>query len=174
MVVIRKVVLVFLLIAVIYSCQSFLELFDDELSITQETYIGKKLKLNGVYYSKSKYDNFHDLYRFYFFYTNGVVLSKGASIDAEYYMKKQFFNIKEDWSLFQISGDKIEFEVWAHGELSKCYLKTGDILNDTTFNITKRYRVDKNGKKTEAIEINETYYFKKFSPKPDSTNTFIE
>jgi hypothetical protein len=51
-------------------------------------------------------------------------------------------------------------------------VRAGQILNDTTFVIAESYRMNE-GKKTEVKERNETYHFKQFNPKPDSTNRFI-
>jgi hypothetical protein len=50
------------------------------------------------------------------------------------------------------------------------YVRLGTILNDTTFIITKLVRSD--GK--HESEKNETYHFRLFSPKPDSTNNLIK
>lgn len=50
------------------------------------------------------------------------------------------------------------------------YTKRGSILNDSTFVIKTVSEFDR--KKT--LPENTTYHFRQFSPKPDSTNKFIE
>ena len=51
------------------------------------------------------------------------------------------------------------------------YLKTGDIINDTTFVITE---VERSKDGSERRTINEMYHYKHYSPKPDSTNNFVK
>jgi hypothetical protein len=61
-----------------------------------------------------------------------------------------------------------------YGSGSDCgwqvYVKEGFILNDTTLQITRMYRVDG----SDEHILNYTYHFRQFSPKPDSTNNFIK
>ncbi|MBW7845753.1 MAG: hypothetical protein H3C45_08955, partial [Bacteroidia bacterium] len=81
---------------------------------------------------------------------------------------------KSNWGVFKIEGNFIQFERWYPSDPPlKAYVRAGTIINDTTFLITESYRMQ-DGKKTEVKTRNETYYFKQFSPKPDSTNTFVQ
>ena len=48
-----------------------------------------------------------------------------------------------------------------------------EILNDTTFRFYERYRL-KNEKEKDYESKDETYNFKQFSQKPDSTCSFID
>ena len=83
-------------------------------------------------------------------------------------------NIKFFWGVFNIKNNQILYERWCPSEPPyRTYVREGNIINDTTFVITKLYRMV-NGKKTEESELNEVYHFKQFSPKPDSTNKFIK
>jgi hypothetical protein len=84
-------------------------------------------------------------------------------------------NSKFNWGVFQVNGANIKFERWypSSGGPLKAYISSGEILNDTTFLITESYRMQK-GNKTELKDRNETYYFREFSPKSDSTNKFIK
>lgn len=79
---------------------------------------------------------------------------------------------KDYWGIFNIKNDSIVFERWypSSGGPFPAYLRSGKILNDTTFVITKSFR-SKIG--NEEQQLNETYHFRKFSPKPDSTNIFV-
>ena len=63
---------------------------------------------------------------------------------------------------------KIEKWVTGNGGFSTTSLKDGKILNDTTLILYNNSRVG-------AIDtIANVYHFKQFSPKPDSTNSFIK
>lgn len=76
------------------------------------------------------------------------------------------------WGLFNITGNSIQFErYYPSDNLSKkAYVRSGEILNDTTFRITKSIRSDG----TEEKVKDEIFYFKQFSPKIDSTNNWIK
>jgi len=54
----------------------------------------------------------------------------------------------------------------------QAYTKSGKILNDTTFVLTSVERSGKPWTKEEEL-YRKKYHFRKFSPKPDSTNRFI-
>lgn len=161
------------------SCASFLEMFDDKLNLQQEQYNGEQLKINGYYFYKTK-DNLKVVY---FFYNNGILLNagglKGNHNDVANYLYREFSNnskyknIKSFWGLFQIENEKIKFEKWYPGEVSKTFIREGRILNDTTFKITESYQPSKGRFKTLS-KREEIYHFKKFNPKPDSTNKFIQ
>jgi len=156
---------------------------DDELSINKEPYTGNQLRIDGYFYEIGV-DGY--LYPEYFFYSNGSLIYIGGryspnTIDAElenfitspYYINDAK-NDKLTGGLFIIDGLFIKFEKWypSSGVGLPAYVRVGKILNDTTFVITESYRMQK-GTKTETKERNETYYFRQFSPKPDSTNIFI-
>jgi len=53
------------------------------------------------------------------------------------------------------------------------YIFGGEILNDTTFILTEQFLINSDGTKDLLNSFGRTYHFKKFSPKPDSTNSFI-
>ena len=105
--------------------------------------------------------------------------SKNDFADASNYIasftnNNDFRSSKIWWGLFKIEGDNILYEKWytSGGNAFKAYVRTGKIINDSTFNVTKSYRVV-NGAETNVFSINETYYYRKFSPKPSSNNNFI-
>lgn len=153
---------------------------DDKLTLDKQDYTGNQLRIDGYYYEKfeGKY------YSLYFFYEDGTVLyGDGGFTEKEFIEhEKQFTNevwlngvknYKAYWGVFNINNDSIAFERWypSSGGPFPAYLRTGKILNDTTFVITKSVR-SKNGK--EEQQLNEVYHFKEFSPKPDSTNNFVK
>jgi len=152
----------------------------EPLSTTKQAYTGNQLRVDGFYYWP--YDNRY--YDGYFFYRDGTILSTGGGSDSleeeENYIKDRFINdndYKKDrawWGQFFIDGNNIKFERWyIGGTILSVYFREGTILNDTTFHITESYKLV-DGQKTEYKTLDETYHFKAFSPKPDSTNVFVK
>ena len=156
------------------SCYMFLK--DDELSLQKKPYNGNELKIDGYYYQI--YDSL--LYSVSFFYNNGCLLTVGSGYNEEELginLKNEnwtelFKKNKSWWGLFEIEQQTIKFERWFCDGNCKTYVRAGEIINDTTFVITESYRM-LNGEITEYDVENITFHFKKFSPKPDSTNSFI-
>lgn len=117
----------------------------------------------------------------FFFYQNGIIYRNTFfEIDStDNYEKKIRYKYSDDnfiWKggVFSISNDIIKYEFLYCAETCKAYIDEGKILNDTTFVITESYRLRKNGTKKKVRKKEETYHFKQFSPKPDSTNSFIK
>ena len=149
---------------------------DEELTLQKQNYNDTTLRIDGYYYSE-----FNDIYSVLFFYSNGVLFSGGDVFNnklQEFEVECQngvFWNNHKDkkmyWGLFNIDGTKIVYEKWyvSSGGGLPVYKHLGEILNDTTFIINKSIR----SKTGDEKEHNETYHFRKFSPKPDSTNSFI-
>jgi hypothetical protein len=165
------IVLIILLLNVL-SCEKINE-SDDVLTLQKQNYFGSDLLLNGIYFTVK--ENFEgSYYQRYALYRNGIIRDLGAAIEID---SPDILtgNSKADWGVFQIYSNEIKFEKWypSSGGPLKAYIRAGNILNDTTFVITESYRMHK-GKKTEEKVRNETYHFRQFSPKPDSTNSFIK
>jgi hypothetical protein len=177
----KTVLLCLFLSSVMPSCKKTGLFQDDELSLSRQDYTGNQLRIDGYYYFN--YTNEEDYVRTYFFYKNGLILSGGSSLlsklpDLEKsYKDGTYYNhVKSNklvWGAHQIEGSKIAFEGWYGEKPYRVYGQEGVILNDSTFRITQSYRM-KNGKKKEVESENEVYHFKQFSPKPDSTNSFIK
>jgi hypothetical protein len=166
------------MILTVFSCHDDKE-EDDQLSLVKTPYFSSELKIDGYYYTlfEGKFQSIS------FFYENGIYLDTGgnanSNLDADNYVITQFINNIEHksskiwWGLFKINGDNIIYEKWyISGNAYKAYVRSGKIINDSTFNVTKSYRVV-NGAETNVSSINETYYYRKFSPKPDNSNNFI-
>ena len=166
---------ILLLIFIISSCGK-----DAVFELVRTEYLGNELKINGYYINTMNDDG---VISAYFFYQDGVVLSSGGSpeemtieeieniwLSDEYddFIKKT----KYLWGVFNIADEYIEFETWESGNGSalKTVIRSGDILNDTTFVLTILY----NNYNDNTIILNDTFQFKQFSPKPDSTNLFIQ
>lgn len=156
---------------------------DDKLHLQKEDYTGNQLRIDGYYYrvfdgTEGKRAST------IFFFSNGVVLSTGVIPLSEVGNEKSFresdyFEIwrkdKHGWGLYTINSDKIKYERWVSNSQGPllAYTREGMIINDTTFFITKSYRMKNDKKKDEKFK-HLLYHFQKFSPKPDSTNEFIE
>ncbi len=151
---------------------------DDKLSLTKTEYTGQQLKIDGYYYTINKFSNKASVY---VFFNNGVLLNAGDGYDLTVpnYIENSlsstsFINklkgIKFSWGLFNVEGNNISLERWysSTGGPLKTYIDFGTIINDSTFQITNSMRSDGTEKRSENI----IFKFKKFSPKPDSTNSF--
>jgi hypothetical protein len=150
---------------------------DDVLSLKREPYTGSELRIDGYYFNKYGTGNL----TVYFFYDNGILLY-GSSfpidhlsehesdyIDGEHYEFAK--NLKYYWGVFNINGGEIMFERWYPSQPPlRAFISSGTILNDTTFHINRFYHSDG----SVSDEVNETYHFRQFTPKPDSTNIFIK
>ena len=154
---------------------------DDKLSIPKTPYTGKQLKVDGYYYR----NNGENEYIIIFLYNDGIIIDAGGGykksdvpiFESEFKTIDFYNRIKQNklcWGVFQVDGDKIAFERWypSSGGPTHAYVRAGKILNDTTFQITESYRMQ-GGNKTSVSSEDEVYHFKKFSPKPDSTNVFV-
>lgn len=134
------------------------------------------IRLNGYYAFK-----YSDGIRIYFLYENGTVLYGSSTTESELanleesYKEGSFYERVEDlqyyWGVYKIDGDKIQLNMWSPSDRPyRTFLKEGEITTDRTFRLT----FVKWSTRKEVSEIEELYEFKAFSPKPDSTNVFIE
>jgi hypothetical protein len=151
---------------------------DDQLSIPKIPYNGTEIRINGYWYTSDR--SMDKKMSVLFFYKNGIILNVGDGYDnTEINFVDNLFldRIKDNktcWGVFKIAEKDIFFERWyfAAGGKKTSFVNSGKILNDTTFHITESYRMQ-GGNKTEVSAKDEVYHFKAFSPKPDSTNTFV-
>jgi len=151
---------------------------DEEFTLIKAPYTGKEFKINGYYYNYY-YDTAR--VRVFVFYNNSCVI-KGFIRYTKDEFENMFRNgefknsIKENsscWGLFNIDSNNIKIEHYypMEGDLkNRVYINSGIIINDTTFIITKFMRPDG----SELSTKNDTFHFKQFSSKPDSTNNFIK
>lgn len=167
---------VLLFVIVASSCQKCKE-SNEELCSSPVLYSGNELQTDGYYYKE--YAN-PDRREILFLFRNGVVLD-GEIVDMtllpakeEEYMNGYYYNLIQSsmsyWGNFNISGNTIEYELWFPSTNRYVpYVNHGVIINDTTFQIVMSYRCDG----TNFNQRADTYHFKKFGPKPDSTNQFV-
>jgi len=155
---------IFILIFILQACIRTLP--DEELTMTRRPYTGKEIRIDGYYTGAQSVQNKY--YDYIFFYSNGVVFSFGnfPDIDLNQYLRGS--KRKPDWGVFQVEKNNIiNVQGWTENgsDFVRQYILRNDsytILNDTTL-----FYENSRGYKTN-------YYFKKFSPKPDSTNVFIK
>ena len=172
--------IIFFLIITLSFCGCFVSK-DDLLSLDRAKIIKSQLKLNGYYYLKYHEGN-DSHFSIYFLYKNGIVLYGGTPSFSqledteEGFKTTEFYDFvtlrKYHWGVYEIEGNKIKIERWNPSKSPlKTFIHEGRILNDSTFHIDKFYW---SNKKEEIKERDIKYHFKPFSPKPDSTNTFIK
>ena len=148
--------------------------FDEKLTLQRKDFTGNELKTNGYYYYCSTQTNVTSVL---FLYRNGIALSSGGylshTLDSiEKKIINQKFDSKTHWGVFVVNGSSIIYEKWIGSTGFRACLgkSTGNILNDTTIHFTEWYNSEYN----QTYPIDEVWHFKQFSPKPDSTNSFIK
>jgi hypothetical protein len=158
------------------SCKTMFN--DEKLTLQRRNYTENTLRIDGYYYYFVQESNRTVVH---FFYRNGIVLWGGtyATVDineVETEMVKLYSEIrkmKDSWGLFLIDNSIIQHEGWVealNGVSLAIYRRSGYIVNDTTIHFTDSYY---SGRK-ETKRINETWHFKQFDNKPDSTNHYIQ
>ena len=179
----KEMKIILLIMAIILSSNSCEKgaLADESLTLKKVPYSSNQLRIDGYYYL---FDNSNTLIATYFLYYNGILLYGGGrplpqglnEIEEKIFTSQQWLEIIPEqrlkWGVFQIKGNEISFEKWypSSGGPAPVYIRSGEILNDTTFVITQSIR----SKTGEAKKLNEVYHFKEFAPKPDSTNNFVK
>ena len=183
----RILILSAIVLAVVFSsCKKMFE--DEELSMERTNYTGTELRTDGYYYYRNRYVFYDgeqlDQVKTRILYRNGVAISTNIFDYLEMgrvednFKNGNFYNLmknsKCEWKVYKISNGEIEFEGWTCdcvvGYKHSTYREYGEIINDTTFRLIKECC---NGKVTE-YSADVIYHFKQFSPKPDSTNSFIK
>jgi hypothetical protein len=170
----KKILLVLFIASCLLSCDEFR---DDMMTLQKQFYYGNELRTDGYYY---RYDNNTYITPWCFYRDGCLLVISGRRSDLQeaddhiiqVYIRN--FNYKQSqhhWGIFHINNNNIVMQHY-RGDNYRTIVKVeeGHILNDTTFQITIRYRV--NGEDRE--NINEIYHFRQFSPKPDSTNQWIK
>ena len=167
----------FILVGSFSSCSKWHD--DEKLTLPKQPYLGNELRTDGYYYYTMDSEYFRSIT---FFYRNGVVFQPIGDAHSlqevdEYVINKlvgenSYHDVQWSWELFNIENDRILINYWVPPKPHQCYIEEGTILNDTTFVLQRYYRME-NGEVTDEGNINETFHFRQFSPKPDSTNMFI-
>lgn len=162
---------VFILCLVSIFAFSFCD--DDELTLIKTAYTGNEIRLGGCYYGVNMTDSNYATYMF--FYQNGVMfsfrdVSELTSLNQFMYLDEKRKE-KTMWSVFSVNDSVITTQgwdqPWGHGRPLVTHY--GKIMNDSTI---QWYKLENT--RTGTFEYNSEVYFRYFSPKPDSTNFFIE
>lgn len=144
------------------------------------------IRLNGFYWSKVVNPK-EVWYKTFFLYKNGTLLYGGGinnintfpkdMADFRKYTRMNSDSVveqttKSSWGIYNIKGKSFEFEKWepSSGGPLKTVIRRGRILNDTTFIITEKI----NHYDGKTYQVQDTFHFMPYSPKPDSTNRFIK
>lgn len=161
----------------LFSCKKCKETNADELCSIARAFPGSELKINGYYFKESINPSRREIF---FFYRNGVMLygelvtTEELAAKEEKFSDGTYYSMAKDvlshWGNFKISGSAFSFEKWyPSSNRWVAYVNEGVILNDSTIYINRSYRCDGSESRTE----DDTFHFKKFGPKPDSTNQFV-
>ena len=169
--ILTKTILITSLVLTISSCEKLIQ----ETELKRTIYTGTELRTNGYYY---KDDPTRDTVLTIFLYRNGIALyssidkmdivrSENEYRDGTFY--KRIEDYRFSWNVFRVSDNLIEIEGWEPGGYPHPTIEShGEIVNDTTFRL-----IEECGMRGKRI-LNETFHFKQFAPKPDSTNSFIK
>ncbi|MES2766716.1 MAG: hypothetical protein V4642_12650 [Bacteroidota bacterium] len=173
---------IFILIAVLLvGCVDDDERTMQPLTFDKTPYTGNELRTDGYYYTDLTSENDISVVVLYrdgvcirsfsrpegqeiFDHIEGILLNK--SLIAKLWERPMNVGI------FQVNNDSLKYDIWepsTHGSIITLS-HFCQILNDTTFVQTKLI----NRSNRETFPENLTYRFKQFSPKPDSTNSFIK
>jgi hypothetical protein len=173
---------------------------DSILSLNRQDFLNNNLRTDGYFYFFS--DRVIDTkigekyFEVFFIFKNGIyvkflyggynqsidIKNRISKLDNDVKLSNRFkqgIDYKLDWGIFKTSGSEIEIERWATSSGAGAYpteFFKGEIKNDTTIHFHTRIAADPlvvNAKK-KTFSIDETYNFRQFSPKPDSTNKFIK
>jgi len=150
------------LILILCSCK------DEKFSFQKIPYTGDELRTNGYYFTS--YQTLGTNYIIVnFLFRDGTILSAGSFENlgfnvVEQKLVERYELIRKNkigWGVFQVIEDIIISETWttnSGGVGLPVYKWSAKIENDTTF---------------LRNDSNQTWHYKQFSPKPDSTNRFI-
>jgi len=178
----KSTIILLTFLVTIFACKKEskeeIEARDDKLTLQRTNYTGNELRIDGYYYSVWS-GGFYDMR---IFYGNGIVKNIGSPTngttlpEADNYisaMRAEIISKKHGWGVFIINGGNIILEEWRQDNTKLiAFTREGTILNDTTFKFIQGYRLV-GGVKTEVSALDETFYFRQYIPKPDSTNQYI-
>lgn len=173
----------------------------EPLIFTKNNFRHHSLKTNGYYYYLSNkdlgYGYTEKIYDTFMLFENGIyynisfggynknsnflqILEKlDFNITSQVKMEKEYINTRPNWGIFKNDGSKIEIERWVFSSGGGNYptqILIGEIKNDSTIHFHTKLSADPlvANRKKKTFDIDETYHFRQFSPKPDSTNKFIK
>ena len=125
-----------------------------------------QLQLQGFYY-EWQHDTQTSSYEVFCLYQNGVLHHRDVFVSdiskvGPIIQHIDSPNWPDSWGVYTLKANDIFIDRWYLGEGSPSGITKGKIINDSTFMlIDYRKKID-------------TFHFKAFLPKPDSTNQFIK
>ena len=144
--------------------------------LSSVSYTGDELKINYGLYGRVTSDSTG--LEVYFLYRNGHLIVGGYPNweELEEFRRRGWPGYpgagKTSYGIFEINDEGIIIEEYFRsndGPL-KTVVSSGTILNDSTFHI---HSIENNFY-DKTIDVDQTFKFYPFSPKPDSTNNYIE
>lgn len=150
-------------------CSCLRTLPDEELTMIRTPYNGKEIRLDGCFVSDP--DELNKYCEYDFFYSNGIIFASGDLLNIENINQftggvDEMRKYKSSWGLFQVENNIIKAQKWKSSDDAVQLIiqnRIYKIINDTTLSIDLLNDGD--------IRY---YHFKRFMPKPDSTNVFIK
>ncbi len=117
-------------------------------------------------------------------YRNGVALAGSSSgvrdlnelddLVQSYGADNLYKEARDFWGLFDADSQTIELAHWFPKPCGKTGIRrTGEVLSDTSFILTNKVGTGKNPPTYFSPDIQQTFRFRPFHPKPDSTNDFV-
>lgn len=176
----RKLILVLCLFQ--FGCDGSLPICEPtDLSITASSYSGA-LQTQGVYYSLPEPDDPDEVVWYLVLYRNGVVLDgnrveladledRYAGIVAE--TEAYGGNCRYCWGAFEQNGQNLSMEKWIDDPCGEPVFRAeGTVLSDSSFVFRTYTEVD--GETAGApLAVTDTFVFRFFAEKPDSTNQYL-
>jgi hypothetical protein len=165
-------------LSLLLGCNA-LKVKDETFSFQRLINKTQTIKLKGYYYS---YLNNNTQKNIFFFYENGLFIDIQtfenktfeeieAFCSSEFFLKRQLNVLKRMYGIYKIENKKLTIESYylkgtAHG-VANYYC---NIINDSAFQIMN---ISDHNSNTDVSSENRIYHFRQYSPKPDSTNSFI-
>jgi len=159
---------------------------DEELRLHRIPYTGLELRTDGYYYRQTD-NNICDII---FLYRNGIIIHADWSWDKikpieeiEKEMIRRYdelYKSQYEWGVFKVEDDKIEYEMFRSPGFILCgmavYRSLGTIEKDTAFCIKQILSSRLCSEEGTYLfkTLSDKYYFRPFSQKPDSTNSWIK
>jgi hypothetical protein len=173
--------LLFISISLILASSCRLRVKCNDVPLSARTaVVGNPLRTDGFYYGNPSADYKGDTgYTIYILYRNGTLILTGhMGNDFEHYISSiasdnSLKQAKSGWGNFRVDDTSIKIENW---EPTMCgypaEFKNGKVINDTTFILYHNQRKDPDGS-TVDLAMNQEFHFRRYSIKPDSTNSYI-
>ncbi len=166
----KPVIIIFLIISTLFSCG---DIEYEDFSIEQHNYTGNEIRTDGFYWSFC--NNLDEIdFSFCVFYRNGILVkaasssSEGEDIIERVEGASLQGDINHMWGVYEIYDSLIHVEMlWQDGQMGDYVVTTTyfSIINDTTIKLEYFEYLDV----VDTVFQNPIYYFKQYSPKPDST-----